>query len=75
VRTIKCQTHETLVVVLEPQEEALFSADLDATVVFFDGRGRPYLKRFVRGGCDDNCPEVRRLFRELERPKPVQLER
>lgn len=58
MKTVKCDKHNTLIVVLEPSEEGIFSSKLDATVVFYDERKVPYLKRFIRGGCDDNCPTV-----------------
>ena len=56
--TFKCDKHSNLIVVLEPREEAIFSSKLDATVVFYDGQGKLYLKRYVRGGCDAGCPTV-----------------
>lgn len=62
MKTVKCAAHDNLIVVLEPSEEGIFSSKLDATVVFFDERKAPYLKRFVRGGCDDDCPSVKKAI-------------
>lgn len=66
MKTIKCNKHNTLIVVLEPSEEGFFSSNLDATVVFFDSRKKPYLKRSVRGQCDENCPTVSKILTALE---------
>jgi hypothetical protein len=73
MRTLKCDKHNNLIVVLEPREEAIFSSKLDATVVFYDARGKPYLKRYVRGRCDENCSVVGRLLTSLD-PETISLE-
>lgn len=70
MKITKCDKHNTLIIILESNEEGLFSSKLDATVIFFDSRKKPYLKRSVRGQCDENCPAVSKVLAGLETPLP-----
>jgi len=62
MQTIKCNKHDALILVLQPGEEFIFTNKLQATVIFYDSRGSPYLKRFIRGRCDEDCPTVKKIF-------------
>lgn len=66
MRTAKCNQHNALIVVLNPKEEYIFSEDLKTTVIFTDPVTGPYLKRFFRGKCDENCPTVQTIFTKIE---------
>ena len=66
MQTITCDTHKSLIIVLRPNEEHIFTKDLLATVIFYDSARMPYLKRFPRKGCNDDCPIVKALFTQIE---------
>jgi hypothetical protein len=70
MKTVKCTKHNTLIVILDPDEERIFTSKLDTTVVFFDSHKKPYLKRCIRGQCDENCPTVDKVLTSLEPAVP-----
>lgn len=66
MKTIKCALHDMLIIVLNPHEEYVFADDLMATVVFRDAKVGPYLKRYMLGKCDEDCPIVKKIFERIE---------
>ena len=65
MRTVKCDKHDTLIVVLKSSEEYIFSDNLMATVVFYDASVGPYLKRYFFEKCTDDCSTVKKIFKKL----------
>jgi len=62
MKNIYCKLHSNPIIILESGEEGIFSSKMEATVVMYDSRKKPYLKKFVIGKCDDNCPVVKGIF-------------
>lgn len=50
------------IVTLEPGEEKLFTDKMNATVISYDAFKKPYLKRFTIGKCNEECPEIQKIF-------------
>jgi len=62
MKNVYCELHNNLIIILEPGEEGVFSDKMEATVVVYDSKKKPYLKRFVIGSCDDDCPTVKEIL-------------
>lgn len=59
-----CGIHKLNIIIYSPEEEHQFIDDNKKEVaIFYDNDGTKYLKRFVVGQCDNNCPTIQDLLK------------
>ena len=62
---IYCPIHFLDIIIYNKNEENLFIDDNKREVaIFYDDEGKKYLKRFIMGKCDINCPTVKQILEE-----------
>ena len=63
MQIIHCDIHNIDIKIYDKEDELYFKDDNSPEVSVFSNGDKKYLKRFVRGLCDENCETIKNILK------------